>query len=99
MEIINGKYPVIGTNPQEYVPHDVLIPHEGQALYNHSQTLKRLAERGGLSWYEILCILEDTMNIDGMDIRHIDDNECKRKVWNHILKFYNCQSLKGKKKA
>lgn len=89
--IENGKYPVIGTKPQEYIPHEVLIPHEEQAIYNHRQTLNRLAERGGLSWYEILCVLEDVNKIDGMDIRHIDDNECKRRVWRHILKFYNYQ--------
>ena len=94
MEIVNGKYPVIGTKPQEYIPHEVLIPHEKQAIYNHSQSLQRLAERGGLSWYEILCILEDTMNIDGMDIRNIDENACKRKVWNRILRFYNVQPLR-----
>ena len=27
--------------------------------YNHSQTLERLAQRGGLDWYEILCGLKD----------------------------------------
>ncbi len=49
MNIVNGKYPVIGTKPQEYIPHEILIPHEEQAIYNHGQTLKRLAERGGYS--------------------------------------------------
>lgn len=53
------KYPVIGTNPQEYIPWEILIPHEEQALQNHGQTLERLAERGGLDWNEILPILED----------------------------------------
>ncbi len=91
MNIVNGKYPVIGTKPQEYIPHEILIPHEEQAIYNHRQTLKRLAERGGLSWYEILCILEDKMDIDGMDIHHIDDKECKKRVWKRVLKFYNYQ--------
>lgn len=89
--IENGKYPVIGTKPQEYIPQEVLIPHEKQAIYNHSQTLERLAERGGLSWYEILCILQDVRDIDGMNIHNIDNNDCKRKVWKHILKFYNYQ--------
>ena len=50
-------YPVLGTNPQEYVPYDMLVPHEAQALKNHTQTLLRLAERGGLGWGEILAIL------------------------------------------
>lgn len=89
--IENGKYPVIGTKPQEYIPHEVLIPHEKQAIYNHSQTLERLSERGGLSWYEILCILQDVRGIEGMNIHNIDNNNCKRKVWEHILNFYNYQ--------
>lgn len=89
--IKNGKYPVIGTKPQEYIPREVLIPHEKQVIYNHSQTLERLAERGGLSWYEILCILQDVRDIEGMNINNIDNNDCKRKVWKHILKFYNYQ--------
>lgn len=89
--IENGKYPVIGTKPKEYIPYEVLIPHEKQAIYNHSQTLKRLAERGGLSWYEILCILQDVRDIEGMNIYNIDNNDCKRKVWKYILKFYNYQ--------
>ncbi len=85
--IENGKYPVIGTKPQEYIPCEVLIPNEKRAMDNHGgQTLHRLAERGGLSWYEILCILEDVRDIDGLE-----NKECKRRVWKHILKFYNYQ--------
>lgn len=85
--IENGKYSVIGTKPQEYIPYEVLIPHEKRAMDNHGgQTLHRLAERGGLSWYEILCILEDVRDIDGLE-----NKECKRRVWKHILKFYNYQ--------
>lgn len=85
--IKDGKYPVIGTRPQEYIPHEVLIPHEKRAMENHGgQTLQRLAERGGLSWYEILCVLEDVRDIKGLE-----NEDCKRGVWKHILKFYNYQ--------
>lgn len=85
--IKDGKYPVIGTRPQEYIPHEVLIPHEKRTMENHGgQTLQRLAERGGLSWYEILCVLEDVRDIKGLE-----NEDCKRKVWKHILKFYNYQ--------
>lgn len=87
MGIKDGKYPVIGTKPQEYIPHEVLIPHEKRAIYNHGgQSLKRLAERGGLSWYEILCVLEDTR-----DIENVKNEDCKRRVWKHILRYYNYQ--------
>lgn len=53
------QYPVIGTNPQEYVPWEILIPHEKRVIRNHAQTLEQLAERGGLAWVEIVWILLD----------------------------------------
>lgn len=86
--IQNGKFPVLGTKPQEYIPHEVLIPHEKQAVINHGQTLQTLAERGGLTWYEIIKILKDE-KWSTEDI--INDKEYKKKVWQHVLKFYNYQ--------
>lgn len=53
------EFPVLGSKPKEYIPLDIIKPHEKQAIINHSQTLQRLAERGGLSWNEILFVLED----------------------------------------
>ena len=41
------------------MPWEVITPHEAQANINHGQTLKRLAERGGLSPCEALAILEN----------------------------------------
>jgi len=41
------------------VPWSLLQPHERQADRNHGQTLKRLAERGGLSPAEMVAVLED----------------------------------------
>lgn len=40
-------------------PWGIIAPHERQAQINHGQTLKRLAERGGLSPCELVAILED----------------------------------------
>lgn len=56
---MNDKFPILVSNPKEYIPLNIIKPHENQAIINHSQTLKRLAERGGLSWVETLCVLED----------------------------------------
>jgi len=56
---MDNKFPILGSNPKEYIKSDLIKPHENQALINHSQTLKRLAERGGLSWAEMLYILRD----------------------------------------
>lgn len=41
------------------VPWEMILPHEKQALRNHSQTIQRLAERGGLSACEAVAVLED----------------------------------------
>lgn len=41
------------------VSFDLVKRHEKQALVNHSQTVERLAERGGLSWLELLLVLTD----------------------------------------
>jgi hypothetical protein len=44
---------------KSWIPWAVIAPHEAQAQRNHSQTLARLAERGGLSPCEAVAVLED----------------------------------------
>ena len=39
------------------IPTHLLAPYEKQALRNHSQSLQRLAERGGMAACEILGIV------------------------------------------
>jgi len=56
---MDNKFPILGSKPKEYIPLDIIKLHEKQAIRNHSQTLKRLTERGGLGWIEALCVLED----------------------------------------
>ena len=56
---MENKFPILGSKPKEYIPLDIIKLHENQAIRNHSQTLERLAERGGLGWIEALCVLED----------------------------------------
>ena len=41
------------------IPWDFIAPHERQARANHYQTLERLAERGGLSPWEIVQVVCD----------------------------------------
>ena len=41
------------------IPWEMIAAHERQADRNHSQTLNRLHERGGLSWSESLAVLQD----------------------------------------
>ena len=41
------------------VPWSLVEPHRAQAMSNHSQTLERLAERGGLSPDELHAVVHD----------------------------------------
>jgi hypothetical protein len=43
----------------ESVPWSFVEPHRKRAMKNHSQTLERLAERGGLGWAELLDVVTD----------------------------------------
>lgn len=54
-----GKSAADGDAP-DYVPWEFVKPHERRAQSNHGgQTLRRLAERGGLSADELVAVLED----------------------------------------
>jgi hypothetical protein len=44
--------------PSEF-PWKLIEAHNAQAQSNHSQTLERLAQRGGLSPLEIWCVVND----------------------------------------
>ena len=57
----HNAFPVLQPgHQQEYIPYNIIAPHEAQAMRNHGgQTLQRLAERGGLDWTEILAVLHD----------------------------------------
>lgn len=51
-------FPILGDDQIKAIPWDVLAPHEAQAQKNHGQTLRRLAERGGLSPAEAVAVLD-----------------------------------------
>lgn len=57
------KMPVIGWRELPGCPRDIdmvlLDPHEAQALKNHSQSLAKLASRGGMSPSEIYAVAHD----------------------------------------
>jgi hypothetical protein len=67
-----GSYPILSGQTHEahearrnHTPYPRSVPwglvrdHEAQAYSNHSQTLTRLAERGGLSPKELWCVVHD----------------------------------------
>lgn len=51
-------FPIMGCNIIASIPWDFIAPHEAQALSNHGQTLKRLAERGGLCVSEAIAVVD-----------------------------------------
>lgn len=50
-------FPILGECG--YVPMWIVLQHERQAQSNHGQSVRRLAERGGLSPSELCAVLED----------------------------------------
>jgi hypothetical protein len=56
-EPVARMFPIMGKTLTS-VPWSLLAPHEAQAVRNHSQSLERLAQRGGLSACEALAVIE-----------------------------------------
>ncbi len=75
------RYPILGTG--ESIPWKVVENHRGQAIKNHRQTIEGLAERGGMSWYEMYCVLSE---IPCIPQTKINEKEIKQKVLNIIKK-------------
>lgn len=57
------------------VPWEVMAPHESMAQKNHSQSLERLAERGGLSPGEAWCV------VNGIDLSRSIETPTNWKTW------------------
>jgi hypothetical protein len=57
------------------LPWSVVAPCEARAQANHGQSLHRLAERGGLSWFELRALLEDKPWSAFRSIHIADDDE------------------------
>ena len=51
-------FPILGNDMVKAVPWGVLAPHDSQARSNHSQTLERLAQRGGLGVDEACAVID-----------------------------------------
>ncbi len=56
------------------IPWNILEPYENQALKNHTQSLKILAERGGLDPIEVMAIIEGKSIFDYDDCDNYDKN-------------------------
>ena len=66
MERFNDRFPILG---QPFLlDRSYVRQFETRALKNHGQNVEQLASRGGLSWYEVYCLIE---NLDLYDNRHM----------------------------
>lgn len=73
-----GKFKVMTTHLRgemrercpRFIDFAIVEPHRNQATRNHSQTLERLHQRGGLDPRELIAVLEDR---DWNTIRSIDE--------------------------
>lgn len=61
-----------------FVPWEMIVPHNAQSEYNHYQSLRRIAERGGFSRCEAIAVLEDRKWIP-MDVE-VADKKLKEMV-------------------
>jgi hypothetical protein len=52
-------FPIMDGHQVHCIPWDIIARCEKRAIRNHDQTLKRLAERGGLCAAEALLVLTD----------------------------------------
>lgn len=59
MSVPRPMFPILNDPIIKCIPWDVIAPHEKQAHANHSQTLRGLAGRGGLSIHEAYYIIID----------------------------------------
>lgn len=80
------KFPImpLGRCSSKSIPWEIIAPHETQALKNHGQTLKRLAERGGLGWQEALAVLEDKR---WKEVAQIEEHEAEKRVVEIVKNF------------
>ncbi len=75
------EFPILGT--KFTIPWASIAPHEQQAISNHGQTIKRLAERGGLDWVEALAVIEDRKWVE------LDSEIARKKVLSIVSNHYN----------
>jgi hypothetical protein len=69
------------------IPLAMIRPHEQQALRNHSQSLARLAERGGLAASEAVAILEDK------NFERMTEADSHSRLYRHVQVFLEKRSV------
>lgn len=70
------------------VPWAVVEPHEAQARSNHGQTLRRLAERGGLCLQEMVAVLADK---EWRVVKHLSDDQAAAHINDLVRQWRKAQ--------
>lgn len=71
------------------LPFDFVSLYRKRIETNHGQTLERLAERGGLCWYEVLCGIND----EKLSVGSIpEEKECCKKVLQSFISWLDSQA-------
>ncbi len=81
-----ADFPIMDGVSIKKIPWGLIEPHEKQALTNHDQTLKRLAERGGLSSVEAWLVLT------GRPLRRFKEfkeTECEDYLRERVCRYYH----------
>lgn len=67
-----GDFPILGGKRLRTIPWNLLTPNEWLAKRTHSQTLQRLAERGGLGPVEAVAVIR---GVDVFDLLNVMTDE------------------------
>lgn len=86
--VVGRMFPILGANA--FVPWDFVQPHERWALNNHDQTVRRLADRGGLSWCELCAVIEHR-RWQAMDVNSAHPTKAVARVLGHLIAWYDAR--------
>ena len=87
MSMPEPMFPILNDPIIKCIPWAAILPHEQQALRNHSQTLRRLAGRGGLSIHEAYYIMKNQEWPRGFTRNQINDAAYRSGLMRMLYEF------------
>lgn len=85
-------FPILNDPIIKCIPWAAIAPHEAQAQRNHSQTLRRLSGRGGLSIHEAYHIMKDQEWPPGFRRSKVNDAAYRRALMMLLYDFEKSRS-------
>lgn len=90
------RFPILagerGEGGRRSIPWGLIEPQEAQARHNHDQSLRRLAERGGLDIMEAYAILR---GLEWRDVRRLDPKWVRAEVDRMVEEYEMPERLKA----